>query len=174
MTTETAIPGAISRVIEIGSLGHAQAGHVLEPTETELAAIAQRLDIPALKYLRGEFMVTPTRAGVDIVLKLSAEAERICVASLEPLIEAVREEIRMAFDRNYVDDGTVDFAAGDTLHEPLTGDQIDIGELLVQHLSLSLAPFPRKPGAESLAEKYRDAALSSPFSTLKGIVDRET
>lgn len=174
MTAETVVPETISRVIEVSSLEETGTRHVLEPTETELAAIARRLDLPAVNKLRGEFKLTPTPVGVDIVLHIDAETVRTCVASLEPMIEKIREEIRMSFDRNYVEDDAEDFSESVILREPLRGGEIDIGELLVQHLSLSLNPFPRRADAESLAGKFRDAPLSSPFSALKGLVDRES
>ncbi|MEK7265027.1 MAG: hypothetical protein AAB227_02910 [Pseudomonadota bacterium] len=174
MTADIALPPTFSRIIDVKTLDEAGARHVLEPTQAELSAIARRLDIPAIKRLRGEFTLKPTHAGVDIALKLDAEAARICVASLEPLDETIREEIKMSFDRNYAEDETEDFDDSDIVREPLKGGEIDIGELLVQYLSLSLDPFPRKAGAESLTEKFRDAALSSPFSALKGFGDRES
>ncbi|MGD9801132.1 MAG: hypothetical protein AB7V02_11105, partial [Parvularculaceae bacterium] len=58
--------------------------------------------------------------------------------------------------------------------EPLDGDEIDLGELLVQHLSLALDPYPRKDGAESLLETYRNAATASPFAGLKGLKDPDS
>lgn len=164
----------ISRLVDVASLDAQGADYVVEPTEAERAAIARRLDIPAVNRLRGEFQLTPVRGGVDILLRIDAEAERICVASLEPMRETIREDIRMQFDRNYVEDESDDLADSDLLREPLAGDDIDLGELLVQHLSLSLDLYPRKEGAESLADKFRSAASASPFSVLKGLADRDS
>ena len=175
MTAPLANRETISQVIDVSALDHSGARHILEPTDAERAAIARRLDIPAIKTLRGEFLLTPTRGGVDIVLKLAAEAERICIASLEPVDETIREEIRMSFDRNFAEEENGDdFSESEILREPLEGDEIDIGEVLVQHLSLSLDPYPRRKDAESLAEKFRGAALSTPFSAIKGFADRES
>ena len=61
----------------------------------------------------------------------------------------------------------------DWTREPLETATIDLADMLVQHLSLSLDPHPRKPGAKSLLEDYRDAASPSPFAVLKGLVDRD-
>lgn len=164
----------ISRLVDVASLDASGGDYVIEPTEAERAAIAKRLGIPAIKSLRGEFRLTPLRGGVEIRLKIDAEAERICVASLEPMRETIREEIRMQFDRNYAEDESDDLADSELLREPLDGDELDLGELLVQHLSLSLDPYPRKEGAEGLADKFRDATSSSPFSALKGLADHES
>ncbi len=163
----------ISRPVDVASLDASGADYVVEPTEAERAAVAKRLNIPAIKSLRGEFQLRPAHGGVDVRLKIDAEAERICIASLEPVRETIREEIRMQFDRNYVEGESADLADGDLLREPLAGDELDLGELLVQHLSLSLDPYPRKEGAESLAAKFREASSASPFSALKGLVGRD-
>lgn len=174
MNKERVKPETISRIIEVTSLDESGARFLLEPSAAERSAIAQRLEIPAIRSLRCEFFLTPTRSGVNLVLKLDAEAERICVTSLEPLVESIREEIRISFDRNYVENENDEFSENEVLREPFEGDEIDIGEILVQHLSLSLDPYPRKKGATNLSEKFRDAALSSPFSALKGLADHES
>ncbi len=174
MTTASARHGTISRIVELASIDEGGAGYVVEPNETERAAIAKRLDIPALAKLRGAFTLTPVRGGVDVRLSLDAVAERTCVASLEPMTETIREEFRLQFDRNYEEQDIDELIESEILREPLEGDEIDLGEILVQHLSLSLDPYPRKPDVPSLAEKFRDATSASPFSALKGLVDRES
>ena len=54
------------------------------------------------------------------------------------------------------------------------GDMLDLGEMLVQQLSLAMAAFPRKEGAESLAEAYAPPENTSPFAALKGAFKSET
>ncbi|MCB2112717.1 MAG: DUF177 domain-containing protein [Parvularculaceae bacterium] len=160
--------GAISRVIEIGALHAREAEFVIEANEEQRAAIAARLGAPSITRLRGVFRVQPTRGGAEIDLKLSAAVMRHCVVSLEEMIETVEEEIPMVFDRRFIeldDEGDNE----DEWREPLEGDEIDLGELLVQHLSLALDPYPRLEGAESLLPEYRTATLSSPFAALKDL-----
>lgn len=163
----------ISRTIEISSIQPEGARFVIEPTADERAAIAERLAAPSIDRLTGDFLVTPVRGGAEVTLRLKAAAGRICVASLEPMTEEIDEEIRMLFDRSFNQDTEEEDGDG-LLREPLDGDEIDLGELLVQHLSLSLAPYPRKEGADSLAQKYCDAASTSPFDALKGLAARES
>lgn len=169
MTAPGAKHDTISRIVDISVLDAAGAKFVVEPNEEERAAIAKRLDIPAVRKLRGDFLLTPIRGGVDIALILDAETERACVASLEPMTETIREEVRVEFDRNYAEEEDRDFSETGILREPLDSAEVDLGELLVQHLSLSLDPYPRKDGAERLADKFRDATSVSPFLPLKGL-----
>jgi len=163
----------ISRVIDIHSLPDDGAEYKLEPSAEERSAIAARLDIQSVDSLCGDFVITPVRGGVEVQLRIVASVGRICVASLEPMTETIDEKIKMSFERNYCED-LENEDDGDILLEPLDGGEIDIGELLVQHLSLALDPYPRKEGAEDLVDKYRDAASTSPFDALKGLAKRET
>lgn len=160
-----------SHMIELASLAEKGASVIVQPNDQEREAIARRLDLPALHRLRGEFRLRPIGGGIDAVLQLDAEAERTCVVTLEPMTEIIREEIAMQFIRD-LDDEEID-PDDPVMREPLEGDAIDLGEILVQHLSLSLIPHPRKADADQILEKYRGAASTSPFAGLKGLVDRE-
>lgn len=161
----------LSRIVIVSGLDASGADYAIETTAAERLAIAGRLDIPALNSLTGKFRLTPMRGGVEIRLALDAEAERTCVVSLEPMIETIHDAVTMQLLRAY--EPEADINDDDILREQLSGDEIDLGELLVQFLSLSLAPYPRKPDAEPLLEKYRDATSLSPFAALKGPGDRE-
>jgi uncharacterized metal-binding protein YceD (DUF177 family) len=154
----------LSQVIDVRDLPPGGADFLIDADESQRRAIARRLGIPGLSRLSGAVRAIPFKGGVSIRLTLDAIAERQCVASLEPMTDTIRETIDMRFDRAYRDD---DLEESDVLVEPLEGDAIDLGELVVQHLSLSLDPYPRKPGAESLLEKYRSAPSPSAFAALK-------
>jgi hypothetical protein len=160
-----------SHLVELASLPEQGASIVIQPDAKERDAIAARLDLPALPRLRGEFSLRPFSGGVDIDLLLDAEAQRVCVVTLEPMTEIIHEEIAMQFSRD-LNDEEID-PDDPIMREPLEGEAIDLGEILVQHLSLSLAPHPRKADADQVLEKYRGAASTSPFAGLKGLIDRE-
>ena len=174
MTAANSPHDTVSRPIEISTIAEGGADYVIEPSENERAAIARRLGIPAITKLRGQFHLERRRGGVDAQLTINAETERTCVASLEPMTETIRETILMQFRRDLEETEADDAIDNEVLLEPLDGDEIDLGELLVQHLALSLDPYPRFEDAQSLAEKYRGAASPSPFSTLKGLVERDS
>ena len=174
MTAAQFLHDTISRPVDFASLAEGGADYLIEPREEERAAIARRLGIPAITKLRGQFHLTLVRGGVDARLAIDAETQRTCVASLEPMAEIIREIILMQFRRDFAENEVDAATDGDILLELLAGDEIDLGELLVQHLALSLDPYPRIEGALSLAEKYRDAASPSPFSALKGLANRDS
>ncbi|MFN3958960.1 MAG: YceD family protein [Parvularculaceae bacterium] len=162
-------PSPSNGVIEIAALKRGENRFHLSPDESERRRIAERLGEPGVASLTGDFVLSPVAAGVDLRLHLKAEVNRLCVASLEPMIETVDERYAIRFERDFREDDAAE--TDDVSKEPLEGDTIDLDEILIQHLSLSLVPHPRKEGARSLAEGYRDPVTLSPFAGLKGIVD---
>lgn len=155
----------LSHVIDITALHDHDVAFEIEANADERDAIARRLGIPSLPFLRGDFRVHAVRGGAEIRLRLEARAERQCVVSLEPMIETIAEDVVMQFDRDHVD--AEDDEESEEWREPLEGDEIDLGELLVQRLSLALDPYPRKPGVEPFLTSAPAAATESPFDALK-------
>jgi uncharacterized metal-binding protein YceD (DUF177 family) len=160
---------SIPSIVEIASLHRGKNLFHLSPDEQARRKIAERLGEPGIDALEGAFVLIPFGGGVDLSLHVRARVNRLCVASLEPLVEEVDERYSIRFERDFQDDG--DSEEVDRSREPLEGETLDLTEILVQHLSVSLSPHPRKEGAKSLAEGYRDPVNLSPFSGLKGIVD---
>jgi hypothetical protein len=127
-------------------------------------AVAQRLGLLALHSLVGELSLRPVMEGCIAVRgRLLAELEQACVVTLEPVPQRVEEDFAWRL-----------LPAG---MEPSDGDDdpddieteagiADLGEALVQQLSLALDPYPRAPGAE-LPEKYRADDASGPFGALR-------
>jgi hypothetical protein len=160
----------LSKSVELAALPPQGAEFTIEADAAARAAVAARLGVPALEHLSGAFRLTPISDGVEIRFLLEARAARECVVSLEPMTEEIREHFALRLERAR-GSRAVD-ADDEWAHEPLEGDSIDLGELLIQHLSLALDPHPRKPGARGLLQDYRDAA-SSPFANLKRLIDDE-
>ena len=156
-------------VVEIAALHRGKNLFLVSPDVEARREIANRLGEQGITELQGEFILTPISGGVDMALHLRARVDRLCVASLEPMVERIDERYSIRFERDLDDNATDD--DGEISREPLEGETLDLSEILVQHLSVSLDPHPRKEGATSLAEGYRDPVNLSPFSRLKGIVD---
>ena len=57
----------------------------------------------------------------------------------------------------------------DDMPECLEGDEIDMGEIVVEHLGLGLDPYPRCSGVEFTAEDDEDPAKTSPFAVLRDL-----
>lgn len=149
----------------------------LKPDADQRAAIAKRLELIELPAFEAMVTARPSKGSqsVHITATLSASVVQACVVTLEP----VPADIEESFDAEF---GPVEEAVNVELTledsdpvEPFEADGIDIGELAVQHLSLSLDPYPRvsdAPVDELLTGDRKDAdviafnAPSGPFAAL--------
>lgn len=158
--------------INLGDLSSSGKRFKLKAGQEECARIARRLGIVAVRELEGEIHIRATKTVIDVAGALSAQLTRECVSSLEELDEAVADSFELEFFRNekaleaIEDEVEAEFAE---VHE---SDSFDLGELLVQQLSLAMDPFPRKPGATSLAAEFGSDDAASPFAGLHEALEK--
>lgn len=138
--------------------------HLLADAD-ERAAIAKRLGALAVDRLEGDVRVVATPAAIVVEGRIDATLRRECIASLEAFEETVDEPFEIEFVRTAPSQESDDAWNAPEVHE---GRFFDVGELIVQQLSLAMNPFPRKPDAPSLADEYGRAPESAPFSALAG------
>lgn len=143
-------------------------------SEAECAAVAVRLQIPAIAALSCRFRLTPETGGAILGEgRLAALLTRDCVVTLEPFEAEVAEAFRVRFVpaaqlADVDDDAPIDLDADDEV--PYDGGLIDLGEAAVEQLALALDPYPRSPGAVLEGVPEEDGAASpfaaSPFAAL--------
>jgi hypothetical protein len=145
-----------------------------EATPAECAAVASYLDLVSLDSLAGTVTVRPWRQGFALEGRFDARVVQTCVVTLEP----VASEIAQDFERFYLppavlarerrgqeaDAVEIDVDEGE-VPEELAGQEVPLGDVLVEELSLALDPFPRAPGAE-VALPPDGEALPHPFAAL--------
>lgn len=163
----------LSRIVELGELALGDLPFDIVAEAREREAVARRLELLALGSLAARGVVEAAgRDAVRVRGTLVAEVTQECVVTLEP----VPGRIEVPFERLFVRTGE----AGNTLvldpegpdSEPLEGDSIDIGELVVEELALALDPWPRAPDADAWLERFGsrgpDAAdeAANPFARL--------
>ncbi len=143
----------------------------LSPDEAQRAAIARRLDIPAVNALRGRIELKPSQGGIVLTGRVEADLVRVCVVTLEHTNEAIAEAFELRFARSVGRDETdAELVIDENTPEPLEGDEIDIGEVLVQQLALAMNPYPRREGAVVDKAEFGQALETSPFAVLKGAI----
>ena len=171
---------------------------VVSPDDAQRLAIAKRLGVESLDSLNAEMTVfrDPSNMIINISGKISATITQGCVVTLEP----VKNEINADFEAWYTDPSdAVSFAKAKRERElqkqnveqpmldewedpePVVNGKIDLGELVIQHLSLNLNPYPRKEDAEyeHTDENQQQASkvgesYSNPFAKLKDWKEKET
>lgn len=164
--------------------------YAISPSDAESKAIAKRLDLISLDTLKADLRVERKGGGhvIEIEGKFTAEVTQRCVVTLEPL----KAEIEDSFEAWYADhEQVVSFkkAQHESMNkkemmdlpmleenedpEPIEDGKIDLGELVVQYLSLSINPYPHKDGAEyenrepEVKRPQRETLRPNPFAALK-------
>ena len=78
-----------------------------------------------------------------------------CVVTLAPVRSEITEEIDVEFGGGAGTEKEIDLSdEAAEPPEPLEGDRIDLGELVAQHLSVAIDPYPRAPGANLEKASY--------------------
>ncbi len=172
--TQKTIPPEFSVETDLAALGKAGKLFRLATDDDQRRKIAERLGVIAVEKLEGEIRLTATRSDIHAAGIVKASLRRECVASLEPMTENIDEKFEISFIRQAPTEteGANEESEDWMLAEVHEGDVFDVGELLVQQLSLAMAPFPRKPGAASLAEQYGQSGSVSPFGDLQAVLEK--
>lgn len=141
-----------SRPIDLATLPTAGTTREIAAKPAELVALARRFGLVALTALTARLDITPVKhagiAGARVHGSFKAHVTQTCVVSLEPFESDLAETIELDLlpPEALKGDETADLYLDEAV-EPLDGEMLDIGELVAQHLSLALDPYPRRPGA---------------------------
>lgn len=152
-------------------------------TAEERVAIARFLRILEVRTLSADLLVRPWRGnGFAVSGTITADVVQACVLSLEPVPESVEEPVDMRFLPADAMPGPafdleveIDPEAED-LPDPLTGDTLDLGAVVVEHLALGLDPYPRAAGAvfDTAGDEITpDDDRPSPFAALGKLKGRD-
>jgi uncharacterized metal-binding protein YceD (DUF177 family) len=179
MTTRPLLVTTID-VDSIPATGHAVR---IATSPSERAAIAKAYGLVAVRSLGADLEVG-RGAGKSITVAghIHAEIVQTCIVSLEPVAQSIDEEI----DVRYVGAGQpaaseprpgaeVRIDPNAEPPEHLSGDELDLGALVLEHFALGIDPYPRAPGAELPAELDDTVGTSaeSPFAVLARLANRE-
>jgi len=153
------------------------------------AAIAALTNLQALNRLEASFDVTRRDRGLHVVGEISATVGQVCVVTLEPVENEIREVVDLVFApgtgrlqagadaadtlRESEDLGSQergDLSAGEPPEELVDGT-VDLGSLAVEFLLLGIDPYPRKPGVVFEATSIGDAS-SHPFAALAKLKEK--
>ena len=161
------------------------------PEGVEIDIVANAAEREALAALNGLPAVLSFSAllrarkwrgdGLEIDGELRARIRQTCVVTLEEFDSDVVEPIHLRFaprrdaPRSRRRAEEADRTAAPQTHDPLgeeppdelVGGAVDLGAAASEFLTLSLDPYPRKPGAAFAAAEPEASDNVSPFATLK-------
>ena len=170
MSTASDLP-ELSRVVSLARIRDGWLVETVVASETECAALAARFGLVALTRLEATVRLRRARAGryVEVEAALTAAVVQSCVVTLDPVPAAIDEHFALLFGPIGDDAAGSDAPdAGNDLivdldaPEPLDGDDMDIGELIAQQLSLALDPYPRGAEAEAAAAETAGGGAPEP------------
>jgi hypothetical protein len=168
VTPEFSRPIEIRRIPATGSVEH------LHAEAAELPAIAKRLDVQACKSLTARLHVLPWRGGgLRVTGGIKAELTRQSVISLQIFDETSEYEVDRYFvpasqaapDPDSDDSDDIDVLSGETL---------DLGEIVLEAVGLDLDPYPRMPD-ESFSGFSSESTTSDvvkPFADLSSFLKK--
>ncbi len=137
----------LHRPLSLDRIGSQGLDLTVEASQAECAAIAIRMNLPAVLALTCVFHLVRERR--DIVLArgvLRARIIQTCVVSLEPFEAPVEEVFHVRFVPSGEETDDPDPESDDEI--PYEGNEIDPGEAAAEQLGLALDPYPRMQGVE--------------------------
>jgi len=152
----------------------------VQATLAECEALCRRFGLEELRALKARVRVERARdpdggAAIRVRAVLHGEVLQQCVVTLEPFPVEVDEEFAILFQFSATEpggSGDLEDIMAEDLPEPLDTPEIDVGELVAQHMALALDPYPRSPGAalESSTDEAQIPGLvlrpDNPFAKL--------
>ena len=185
MSPSPAVRREFSRVIGRDELAAAPLSRSIEATAAERAALAERFGLVALGDLRAKVEIGVGQGSGNLFLsgRLWASVTQRCVVTLEPIGISLDEH----FDTFVTLEPVAPTPGGATERFPeidleapeiIGPEGLDVGELVAQHLLLSLDPYPRAPSATLEQVWPIEAARApadwedSPFAALRRLREK--
>lgn len=145
----------IERIVDLERMG-ASGSTALEVTasEGERTALAKRFGFLGLPAFSARVTVD-RRAGGQVVVegRLRGKVVQACILTLDPVTQEIDETFRVVFRQDLGEE--IDPESGEALlsaqadaPEPLSGNLLDVGEIVAEQLSLAADPYPRRPGVK--------------------------
>ena len=137
----------------------------------ERRAIADRLDIPAVENCAATLALRPDsdRGATLVEGRLSARLVRRCVVTDDPMAETIDRPVECLI---VVEEPAVrDDGADEPDYEVVPDGRVDLAELAVQLLSVSMAVYPRSTDADRTLAAVRagESAAGGPDSPFAGL-----
>ncbi len=164
-------------------VGHISANPVtvhVSANDAELRALAELWRVDGVSSLDADLQIARWKKdGVKIKGEVRAHIVQTCVVTLEPVESHIREQVeailvpegsRLARQADTDGGEMIVDPDGPDLPDTFTGDTIDAGAVVSEHVALAIDPYPRKPGAafgERIESSAADDERPNPFAVLK-------
>jgi hypothetical protein len=164
----------LSRIYNLGRLGHTGDQVVLDADEAERAALAKAvavLEVPKFSARIVLKKLSPTRFSLHY--DLAAEILQACVVTLEPLAARITKdfvrELHHTPSLNRVTKEVIVTPGDDELPDEIESLHYDLADPLLEEFLLAIDPYPRAPGVEFAPPEGMGDKPESPFAVLKAL-----
>ena len=151
------------RPLSLDRIGPQGLDRTVEATPAECAALAVRMNLPAVLAVSCTFHLVRDGRTVFARGVLRAKVAQTCVVSLDDLDAPVEEVFQVRFVPGGQETDDIDPESDDEI--PFEGNVIDLGEAAAEQLGLALDPYPRMPGVDMPA--VEDEPEQHPFEALR-------
>lgn len=180
-----------SHLINVDEIDGLGATFTISPDEESCAALVRRLDVKDIADVVAEVTLKQQGQVVHVSGSARARITQNCVVTLDPVETQLEEDFEAWFadpdqaisiskarrERELKKGHSeVPMLEENEDPEPIVNGQIDLGELVVQYLSLGINPYPHAEGVEyqNPEEEQREASelRKNPFAALKDWKDK--
>jgi uncharacterized metal-binding protein YceD (DUF177 family) len=162
--------GSLSLTVSADEIPAGGRSFRIEASEAERRSLAEALSIADVKALSAEIEVRPMGPDAfSVTGRLTASVVQTDVVTLEPVAQAVEEEIDLtmvAAEGRPASSSAPDESGEGEEPELFQNGKIDLGTLTAEHLALGLDPYPRAAGVEFSGHIEDDSPEASPFAAL--------
>ena len=155
----------LSRPVAVDKIPPNGLDQTIDAGEQEREKLAGRFGLLRVSKLSAKLAVHPAQAGRAFAVtgRMQADVVQQCVVSLEPLPAHIEQGIDVVCALPSAEPGEEE----DEDMEPIVNGEIDLGELVAQHLGVALDPYPRKPGLAYVEASYEQrGSQGNPLSSL--------
>jgi uncharacterized metal-binding protein YceD (DUF177 family) len=181
-------------LVDFQKIGNLQKIVKINASDEECKKLATRFKIESISSLTARCVIEPYHdiqyVKYSLTVELQANVTQACVVSLEPVAEEIDINFTVLFAgpkyfKNLDADNEIDFSQ-DEVDVELLGAygqmQVNIGEVIAQHLAVNLDPYPKKQGAlgtelgVKIASEEEDMTMrkkkGNPFAVLGALKDK--
>ena len=155
----------LSCAVHIETLTSESSSYDLTATPEEKVNVAERLNLLSIEKLEAHLLLQK-KDQLFLTGIITADVIQQCVRTLVPLPQHLEIEVDEIFFLPSSQDQEVIDLEEEERGELLEGNTLEIGEIVIQLLSLNLDPYPVAPESKPIDYKENDGP-SSPFEVLK-------
>jgi uncharacterized metal-binding protein YceD (DUF177 family) len=144
----------IERIVDLDRMGPNGTALEISASDSDRAALAKRFGFLGLPAFSARVTVD-RRPGGQVVVegRLRGRIIQACILTLDPVPQDLDEAFRIVFKQDLAEErdpesGEALVGAHTDSPEPLAGNELDVGEIVAEQLSLAADPYPRKQGVK--------------------------